>query len=259
MGNTCQRSDTTRKTLYPFVLLGLFFVGILLACNFFTVPVKHSQAEIPSATASATETSTPVPTETSTATPVPPTSTVFATATGIVALAPVNATPTYAPFCESDAVAPSQCQYPIAEQSSSFCEYKSPYNLIALNDGATYELLHEHVQCSEAGVIDGQRMVICTGPLTYYFELRVCDTACTALTVEADLSRCPFGYNYNNLQGCCTKETQEIDQGCAVLKLDTRSCVFDCGQFTSSSSCSKYGYYCRWDISGTNGVCQLKK
>ena len=247
------RGVDMKRTRYPIVLMGLFFVGIILACNFLSVPVKYSQAEIPTATVS--------PTETNTVTPAHPTATktLYPTATGIVALAPVNATPTYAPFCESGAVAQFQCQYPIAEQSSSFCEYKSPYNLIALNDGATYELLHEHVQCSEAGIINGQRMVICTGPLAYYFELRVCDSACSALNIETDLSRCPFGYNYNNLQGCCTKETQAVDQGCVVLKLDTRSCEFDCGQFTSSSSCSKYGYYCRWDISGTNGVCQLKK
>jgi hypothetical protein len=142
-------------------------------------------------------------------------------------------------------------------QSSAFCEDKSPYNLIVLNDRATYQLLHEHIQCSEAGVINGQRMISCTGPMAYYFELRVCDSACSSLSIEPGALQCPLGYNYNNLQDCCTKETQEVNGGCVVLKLRTKSCAIDCGQFTSSKTCTNYGYACRWDYE--NSTCQLRK
>lgn len=223
-------------------------------------------------TARPTETLHPIPTVTETVTPVPPivtetvalvfptfTKTPFPTATGISTFNPPTSTPTsqFAPFCESDTARQSQCHYPIAEQSSTFCENKSPYNLIALNDRATYQVLHEYVQCSETGVIDGQRMITCTGPMAYYFELRVCDSACSTLSIEIRSAKCPLGYNYNNLQGCCTKETQEVNGGCTVLKLRTISCSIDCGQFTTKTSCTNYGYACRWDAD--NAVCYLRK
>jgi hypothetical protein len=250
-----------KKTLYPIVPISLFLVGMIVACYLPTVTVQWSKTETPTptSTASPTETSTPVPTATSTFTPVPATETLIPTATGISAFIPPTstATPQFAPFCESDTARQSQCQFPIAKQSSAFCEDKSPYNLIVLNDRATYQLLHEHIQCSEAGVINGQRMISCTGPMAYYFELQVCDSACSSLKIETGSLRCPVGYDYNNLQGCCTKETQEVNGGCVVLKLRTKSCAIDCGQFTSSKTCTDYGYACRWNYE--NSTCQLRK
>ena len=212
---------------------------------------------MPTPTASPTETSTPVPTATRTVTPIPPTDTLAPTPTSMSTLIPATATPQFAPFCESDTAGQSQCQFPIAKQSSAFCENKRQYNLISLNDRATYRLLHEHIHCSEAGIINGQRMITCTGPMAYYFELRVCDSACSALSIEIGATQCPLGYNYNNLQDCCTKETQEVDGGCAVLKLRTKSCVIDCGQFTTRTTCDDYGYACRWN--DTSNLCQLRK
>lgn len=274
MCNKYQGSAFSKTTLYPIVLFSLFLIGTILACNLPTVTVQWPKTETPTplGTASLTETSTPIPTATETATPVPPTATEtvalvfptltktpFPTATGISAFSsPTStATPQFAPFCDSDTVRQSQCHYPLAEQSSAFCENKSPYNLIALNDRATYQLLHEHVQCSEAGVINGQRMITCTGPMAYYFELQVCDSACSSLSIDPGALQCPLGYNYNNLQDCCTKETQEVNGGCVVLKLRTISCSIDCGQFTSSTTCTDYGYACRWNYE--NSTCQLRK
>jgi hypothetical protein len=252
LGNNDQDTDTMKKALYPIVPISLFLIGVIAACSFLTAPVKQSIADIPAPTLSPTETSTPVPTPTSTATETP-----VPTATRFVTPVTVSATPQFAPFCESDAARGSQCQYPIAGQSSAFCIKKSPYNLIALNDRATYEVLHEHVQCSEAGIIDGQRMITCTAPMAFYFELEVCDSSCSALSIEKGSTQCPFGYNYNNLQDCCTKETQEVNQGCTVLKLDTKSCIIDCGQFTKKSTCTNYGYACRWN--GENNKCELRR
>ena len=267
MGNNDRGSDAMKKTIYRTALISMFLVGAIMACNLPTITVQWPKTETPTPTftvtftASPTETSTPVPTATETVTPVPPTATktklLFPTATGITTLVPVIATPHFAPFCEADTVRQSSCQYPIASQSSAFCENKSPYNLIALNDRATYQLLHEHVQCSEAGVIDGQRMLVCTGPMSYYFELRVCDSACSSLSIETGSLQCPLGYNYNNLQGCCTKETQEVAGGCTVLKLRTKSCSINCSQFTSSTTCTNYGYACRWNYE--TYTCQLRK
>jgi hypothetical protein len=93
--------------------------------------------------------------------------------------------------------------------------------------------------------------------MAYYFELEVCDSACSALEIDTESSQCPFGYAYNNLQDCCTNQVQEVDQGCVVLKLKTDSCTIDCGQYTKKSTCEDYGYACRWDYE--NAVCQLRR
>jgi len=246
------------KNLYPIVPVSLVLFGMIVACNFVTAPFQGLKTETPAPTpiASLTETPTLVPTATNTVTPIHATKTPFPTTTRMLTPA-ATSTPQLASFCESDAARPSQCHFPIAEQSSTFCVKKSPYNLIVLNESATYEVLHEHIQCSEAGIVDGQRMITCTGPMAYYFELKVCDSACSTLTIELDSTRCPKNYRYNNLQNCCTEETQEVNQGCVTLKLKTDSCVVDCGQFSTKTSCTDYGYACRWD--DTNDVCYLRR
>jgi hypothetical protein len=248
-----------KKSLYPILLISLVIVGMILACNLPTVTVQWSETETPTPTLTATptNTSTPVPTATSTLTPIPPTKKPFSTATGGGTLMRATATPQIAPFCEDEAVIQSRCQYPIANQSSTFCIKKSPYNLIALNERATYQLLNDYVQCEEAGIVDGQRMITCTGPMAYYFELEVCDSFCSSLSIETGSTKCPLGYNYNNLQDCCTQETQEVNQGCTVLKLRTQSCTIDCNQFTSRSSCEDYGYACRWN--DEDNECYLRR
>ena len=258
MSVNCQDNDSMKKILYSIIPGSLFLVAVIVACNLPTITVQWptTGTPTPSSTTIPSETFTPIPTFTSTITPVPGTETPLPTPTRRVTLT-ASVTPQPAPFCNEDAASQSQCRYPITGQSSAFCADKSPYNLIFLNDGATFQLLHEHVRCSEAGIINGQRMITCTGPMAYYFELQVCDSACSALRLETDDPRCPRGYRYNSLQGCCTNETQEVDGGCTVLKLRTNSCVINCGELTTKTTCGDYGYACRWN--DTSNLCQLRK
>lgn len=255
-----------KKTPSALIPFSLVVIGFVLACNFPLFLGQPEQLEqtptldMPFSSLTATKTLTPTATATTTSTPtiIPETPTMAPTLPGYTPTLETYSTPGMAPFCEdTEAVIQSSCEYPFARQSGAFCVDKSPYNLIALSDGATYELLHNYVQCEEAGVQDGQRNVICTAPMAFYFELKVCDSACTSLQIETDYDRCPFGYQYNNLQNCCTNSIQEVSQGCTVLKLKTISCAFDCEQFKSSSTCSSYGYSCRWDYS--TSTCRLRK
>ncbi len=203
-----------KKSPYALIFFGLATVGFILACSLFIPPEQAAQTPtpyVPVASLTPTETLTPLPTNTPTH--LPATNTPLPTLTSAPTLASYS-TPVMALFCDDpERVSQSACEYPIAQQTGAFCVKKSPYNLIALGDSATYELLHEHVQCQEAGVQDGQRNIICTGPLAYYYELRVCDSTCTSLQVEENLDRCPFGYAYNSLQKCCTKKTQRCSPG----------------------------------------------
>jgi hypothetical protein len=253
-----------KKAAYAIVPFSLVLVGLILACNFLVPPQPTPTPVPPTASPTTTQTRTP----TATSTPVPPTATPtptqtkVPTPTSLYTSTPTptrvpTSTPTKVPFCENVEPGQSSCAYPFAEQTGAFCVKKSPYNLIALSDNASYELLHEHVQCQEAGVKDGQRNIICTGPMAYYFEIRVCDSACSSLQLEPNLAQCPFGYAYNNLQKCCTNQVQDLDQGCTVLRLRTISCTTDCGQYTTSSTCNAYGYSCRWDKESS--TCRLRK
>lgn len=247
-----------KKYPYAVILFGLVLIGFILACNLLIPPEQVEPTPTATLTvANPTATQTLIFIPTNTPTPQLETSTPYPTRTPPPTLAPY-ATPVMAPFCdEPEVVSQSACEYPIAQQTGAFCVNKSPYNLIALNDGATYELLQEHVQCEEAGVQDGQRNIVCTGPFAYYFELKVCDSTCSALQVDENLDHCPFGYAYNNLQDCCTRETQVVEQGCIVLKLKTISCSVDCSLYTNRTTCGNYGYYCRWNSKTT--TCDLRK
>jgi hypothetical protein len=132
--------------------------------------------------------------------------------------------------------------------------------LILLNPGASYEILHKYVDCWDSGTKDGKRLLTCTAPPAFYFELKVCDSACTSLSIErgfVESMQCSYGYNYNNLEGCCTNKLQEVEAGCVVLKLDTVSCSYDCGQYKNSSTCRNHGFYCIWN--STEKECQLRE
>ena len=225
---------------YPTILIVLLLIGIIAACNTPFILTEQAATETPTSIAQTTKTATPVPSATKVFTPV-------------------TATPEFAPFCEpgtASAPLPAQCQLPIAEQSSVFCTKKTPYNLILMNEGATYEVLSEHIKCSDAGMKEGRQMLTCTGPLAISFELRVCDPACAVPVVQAEITQCPQEYDYNAFQGCCTQEPLPIDQSCASLKLQTKSCAIDCGQYAKESACTDNGYACKWD--DTNKVCLLR-
>jgi hypothetical protein len=161
-----------------------------------------------------------------------------------------SATPEFAPICDPNAASATllaQCQVPIAKDSSAFCTKKTPYNLIFANKGSTFESLTEGFKCSDAGVKDGKQMITCTGQMASKFEVKVCDPACAVSTVQAAITQCPKDYSFDGYQGCCTQELQPAPQNCMVLKLQTTSCVVNCGEFSTKTACTKNSNACRWD------------
>ena len=229
------------KSPYPKILIGLLLIGISLACNMLStqVPIVETETPLPTPSLAETATLSPPPTET---------------------LVPFTPTPEFAPVCEPDAASiptPADCQLPIAEQSSIFCTNKIPYNLILINEGATYEVLSEGFQCTDAGINNGKKIVTCTGLMGSSFELKVCDPACAVPTVQAEITQCPQSYIYDNLRGCCTQELGPVDQNCMILNLATRSCVVNCNEITKEAACERNSYACEWD--DNNDVCQLRQ
>lgn len=244
------------KTLFPRIFTGLLLIGSLVACSIPFTQIDQSETEIPTliSTAGPTETEAPLPTAIPSNTPIlAPTQ----------FIAPVAATPKFAPFCQPSSASvltptPFQCEIPIAEESSVYCSNKVPYNLILINEGSTYESLSEDITCSTAGRKAGKQMLTCTGPVGFPFELKVCDPACAIPTFQAGTTHCPQTYNFNNLLNCCEQEPQPIDQNCVVLELQTKRCAMDCSEFNNNrSACEKNFYACEWDVE--RNVCQLRK
>ena len=241
LNNNTRGGTGMSKTMRARITTGLLLIGMLAACNLPSTQILQTETETPLPTA--------IPTETATSAP---------TATEFVV--PATATPEFAPFCEPDAASnlpPSQCQLPIAEQSTVFCTNKIPYNLILINEGATYEVLSDGFNCSDAGMKDNKRMLTCTGPMASSYELMVCDLACALPTIQAKVTQCPQDYTFDNLLGCCAQEPPSADQNCVLLELKTNVCVVDCSAYTKESACEKNSYACIWD--GSNNVCQQRR
>jgi hypothetical protein len=218
------------KILKSIIFTGLLLGGITAACNLPFVSDSQTVAETPilTLTVSPAETVTPAPAFTESA---PPAS---------------SATPEFAPFCDVNSAPLPQCQLPVVKESSTFCARKDPYTLILMNKGLTYEVLTEGFKCSDAGVKNDKQMVTCTGQMAASFEINVCDPACVVPTVQAVVTQCQQGYNYNNLQGCCTNEIQLLNRNCMVFNFKTTSCVVDCSQFTTKKTCEKNSFACVW-------------
>ena len=229
------------KILKSIIFTGLLLINIITACSAPLISASPEDSKTPMLTASPTETVTPVITPTESG-------------------PPASATPEFAPFCELGVVSvspPTQCQTPIAEESSVFCVKKKPYNLIFINEGATYEALTRGFWCSDSGMKDGRQMVTCIGPMAADFQLSVCDPACAVPTVQAEITQCPQGYNYNNYQGCCTQEFQQIYQNCATLKLRTKICLVDCSVFRKQKTCDQNSNTCLWN--SKTRKCEMRK
>ncbi len=132
------------------------------------------------------------PTEAVLPTPIAPTETQTANPTATVLAA--SPTPEFAPFCEagaSNASSSIQCELPVAEESSTFCERKDPYNLILIDKGMTYEVLTDGFRCTDAGLKGDKQMITCTGQFAAEFAINVCNPACVVPTVEAAVTGCP--------------------------------------------------------------------
>lgn len=224
-----------KRYLQPGILPSLILIGIATGCNLPFFPASNT------ATPTATITETPAPVSSPTASG--PTAT---------------PTPKLAPICAQEqpsSLPPSTCRAPIAEETSLFCTKKSPYNLLLVNAGATYEVLTRGFRCSNEGMKDDRQIVTCTGPMALPFEVRVCDPACAVPTVQAETTLCPQGHAFDYLLGCCTPNLPTLQPNCEVLKLKTKSCSVNCAEFTKQKTCNNNSFACEWD----GKVCRLRR
>jgi hypothetical protein len=212
---------------------------IFLACSLPAVSVSQPKSDTPVPTAQPTETAVP------------------ATVTPEIVASP---TLELAPLCEADLATlppPSECHVPLAEEVSTYCQSKNPYNTLLLNPGSNYKVLTDGFTCTDGGMKDDRKVVVCSGPMAASFEITVCNASCMVPTVEAKTTQCPQDYKYDDLHGCCTKQALQENESCKTLKFKTTSCVVNCSAFTTDGKCRQNSYACQWD--DKENVCVQRK
>lgn len=196
----------------------------------------------------------PTPTPAPTATPT----LALPTATEALPTPTQTATPEFAPFCQAGAAAPMPaCEVPLAVQSSTFCTDKDPYTLIVFDQGASYQVTTPGFRCTDAGKKGDQKMITCTGQMAARFSVNFCNPVCVLPTVEAALTACPAGYNYDNTRGCCTDSFLMVNQNCRAYEFTTTTCIVNCWTFKKEKTCNQNSYACYWNAE--EKVCQLRR
>ena len=145
-------------------------------------------------------------------------------------LIPVPTTQNFIPICTTGGgdltpTLPSQCTPPTGEERDRFCTKKVPFTLIAMPEGAIYELLTPGFRCTEGGVHQGMHLITCTGPELHSFELKICNPACVASGSLPSQIECPQGYIYDSNRQCCAGGLQFDQAGCIRKTSGTKDCV----------------------------------
>lgn len=181
----------------------MFMLFLLAACGTFPS----------TATPTLTATSAPSPSPTLTPTLLPtPTLTPLSQAFFCVS---VN-TPTPAPGCS----------LPTGQERDRFCTGKAPYTLIAIPVGVSYQVVTPHFSCVDGGVSKGSHLLVCTGPQSYAFQIKVCQPDCAPAAPplqSGSTGYCAPGFNYDQANQCCQMPAAD-QNGCVTLKSGTRSC-----------------------------------
>lgn len=116
--------------------------------------------------------------------------------------------PALAPMCQLSSYIPSAvvtegaCQVPQVSIGDEYCEFNKPQTSVKLPSGAAYEVRTDGYRCAEA-VVDGQRILTCTGPDGTTGEVTVCNPACSSLPEASGASpACDPGYGLDSNNNC---------------------------------------------------------
>lgn len=138
---------------------------------------------------------------------------------------PTPTQPQYAPFCET---ASNGCEAPVVRMlDNSYCVEKIPYAIMSVPAGTTYESEDLDFQCRDQMHSDGTMRVTChsvTGKQLWSFNLQVCNSACSASTLQMETGQCAEGYGYDQANLCCAAPAPASNDGCTVYKVDIGAC-----------------------------------
>ncbi|HTP03269.1 MAG TPA: formylglycine-generating enzyme family protein [Anaerolineales bacterium] len=129
-----------------------------------------------------------------------------------------------APFCQSGSYIPTgspaatgTCQVPQADVRGNYCAGKAGYTTVQISQDAEYTVQTSGYSCSDA-VVDGKRVLTCTGPDKSSGEVTVCNASCsTSPTQTGATPACDPGYAFDSGSGACVYSP-------ASLQLATGGC-----------------------------------
>ena len=151
-------------------------------------------------------------------TPVPPTATPTKPAP--------SPEPQYAPFCEASA--PASCEAPVVEMlDNKYCIEKVPYAIMAVQAGTTYQSLDPDLDCVDQSHNDGSLRVTChslTSKQLWSYDIKVCNSACSAPVLQMETGQCPDGYGYDPTNMCCAAPSPASVDGCTIYTVDLGGC-----------------------------------
>ncbi|MBI2757298.1 MAG: SUMF1/EgtB/PvdO family nonheme iron enzyme [Chloroflexi bacterium] len=114
-----------------------------------------------------------------------------------------------APYCQTSSYLPTggapsaTCQAPDAKVNGNYCAGGSGFTTIDIPPGASYEVQTKGYTCSEA-VVNGQRVLTCSGPNNSSGEVTVCNSTCSGAPNTANATPvCDPGYSLNPSTGQC--------------------------------------------------------
>ncbi len=122
----------------------------------------------------------------------------------------VNQPKAIAPYCQTTSYIPSGstattggCQLPEAEVAGNYCAGKSSFTTVHIAPDATYQVPTKGYSCTEA-VVNGQRLLTCTGPDSSSGQVTVCNASCSGQPSQTGASTsCDPGYTLNSSTGAC--------------------------------------------------------
>ncbi len=127
---------------------------------------------------------------------------------------------TYAPYCQTNSFIPNgsapstgTCQSPTATALGNFCQGGFGYATVNISAGAKYQVDTKGYSCTE-GVINGQRVLTCSGPNDSTGQITVCNASCSGQPTTTGASPvCDSGYTLNSSNGSCTYSPVTVQPG----------------------------------------------
>ena len=133
--------------------------------------------------------------------------------------------PQYAPFCQAAAAGCSAPEIEVLDKA--FCVNKWPYIIMKVPAGTTYEPVDADLICQDQLHSDGSLRITCNdveGQQLLSYELKVCNSACSAPALATGTGQCPDGYGYDSGNQCCAQPSTSGGDGCVVYTVDIGAC-----------------------------------
>ena len=123
----------------------------------------------------------------------------------------VNQPKAIAPYCQLNSYIPTgatssnaTCQSPQIGSQSTYCTAQVGYATVEIPSGATWAATTKGYSCTEA-VVNGRRILTCTGPDNSSGKVMVCNAACGAAPAQTGATPvCDPGYRMDASTHACT-------------------------------------------------------